>query len=61
MPDGNSRSTLTAPDTAAAGTGVDWERRAHRLEALCGFAAEAAGVVDADEIWRLIEWIVVLK
>jgi signal transduction histidine kinase len=54
MPDGNSRSTLTAPQAAAAGTGVDWERRARRLEALGGFAAEAGGVVDADEIWRLL-------
>jgi signal transduction histidine kinase len=54
MPDGNSRSTLLASETAAAGTGVDWERRARRLEALCGFAADAAGVVDADEIWRLL-------
>jgi signal transduction histidine kinase len=54
MPDGNSRSTLTAPGAAAADTGVDWERRARRLEALCGFAAEAGGVVDADEIWRLL-------
>jgi signal transduction histidine kinase len=53
MPDGNSRSTLTAPDPAAT-TGVDWERRARRLEALCGFSAEAAGVVDADEIWRML-------
>jgi signal transduction histidine kinase len=54
MPDGNSRSTLTAPHAEAAGTGVDWERRARRLEALCGFAAEAAGVVEADEIWGLL-------
>ncbi|HEX6040716.1 ATP-binding protein [Longimicrobium sp.] len=54
MPDGNSRSTLVSTDQADAGTGVDWERRARRLEALCGFAAEAAGTVDADEIWRLL-------
>jgi signal transduction histidine kinase len=54
MADGNSRSTLTAPGAGAAGTGVDWERRARRMEALCGFAAEAGGVVDADEIWRLL-------
>ena len=53
MPDGNSRSTLLAPD-GAAGTGMDWERRAKRLEALCGFAADAASLVDADEIWRLL-------
>ena len=53
MPDGNSRSTLVAPD-AATGTGMDWERRAKRLEALFGFAADAAGLVDADEIWRLL-------
>jgi signal transduction histidine kinase len=54
MPDGNSRSTLAAPDAAAAGTGVDWERRARRLEALCGFAAQAGSVVDAEEIWRML-------
>ena len=53
MPDGNSRSTLAAPG-AAASTSVDWERRARRLEALCGFSAEAAGVVDTDEVWRLL-------
>ena len=53
MPEGNSRSTL-APDAPAAGGGVDWERRAQRLEALCGFSADAGGVVDGDEIWRLL-------
>jgi signal transduction histidine kinase len=53
MPDGNSRSTLAAPDAAAAGS-VDWERRARRLEALCGFGAQTAGVVDTEEIWRLL-------
>ena len=54
MADGNSRSTLMAPDRDAAGTGVDWERRARRLEALSGFSAETAGVVDTEEIWRLL-------
>lgn len=54
MSDGNSRSTLMAPDRDAAGTGVDWERRARRLEALSGFSAETAGVVDTEEIWRLL-------
>jgi signal transduction histidine kinase len=53
MPDGNSRSTLVSTDPNA-GTGADWERRARRLEALCGFAADAVGVTDADEIWRLL-------
>jgi signal transduction histidine kinase len=54
MPDGNSRSTLLATGAQTAGTGVDWERRARRLEGLCGLAAETAGVVDAEDVWRLL-------
>jgi signal transduction histidine kinase len=52
MPDGNSRSTLVSTEPEGAATGVNWERRARRLEALCGFAADAAGLVDAEEIWH---------
>ena len=37
MPEGNSRST---PLEGPAEAGVDWERRARRLEALCGLAVE---------------------
>jgi signal transduction histidine kinase len=53
MPDGNSRSTLAATDPAPAAP-VDWERRARQLEALCCLAAETAGVVDAEQVWRLV-------
>jgi signal transduction histidine kinase len=51
MPEGNSRST---PLAGPAEAGVDWERRAHRLEALCGLAVETAGVVDPVELWERI-------
>lgn len=51
MPDGNSRST---PLAAADAAGVDWERRARRLEALCGLAVETAGVVDAGQLWERV-------
>lgn len=52
MPDGNSRSTIVSPDGGGGRNAVDWERRARRLEALCGFAADAAGLVDAEQIWQ---------
>ena len=52
MPEGTSRST--PPDPMAPREGVDWERRARRLEALCGLAVETAGVVDPGLLWNRI-------
>ncbi|HEU0298429.1 MAG TPA: hypothetical protein VFR37_03225, partial [Longimicrobium sp.] len=52
MQDGTS-SALAAPAPAPTER-ADWQRLARRLEALCEFAAETAGVVEADEVWRLL-------
>jgi signal transduction histidine kinase len=57
MPDGNSRSIPPAPAAPAERAGVEWERRARRLDALCGLAADTAGMVDAEALWgRLRAW-----
>jgi signal transduction histidine kinase len=53
MPDGNSRSTSPSTPDREPDAGGGWERRARRLQALCEVAAATAGVVDADEAWRL--------
>jgi signal transduction histidine kinase len=50
MQDGTP-SALAVPAPAPS-EGADWQRLARRLEALCEFAAETAGVVEADEVWR---------
>ena len=51
MPD--TSSALATPASAVADS-ADWQRLARRLEALCGFAAETAGVVEADQVWRML-------
>jgi signal transduction histidine kinase len=52
MQDGTSFALATRP--SAMPESADWQRLARRLEALCEFAAETAGVVEADEVWRLL-------
>ena len=42
-------STLAAPAPPQTGDPL-----AARLEALCGMAAETAGVMDVDEVWRIL-------
>ncbi|HEX2210085.1 MAG TPA: histidine kinase dimerization/phospho-acceptor domain-containing protein, partial [Longimicrobium sp.] len=50
MPQAEAPSTLPAP-----GASVDRDRLVRRLERLCGMAEETAGVVDADEVWRIVQ------
>ncbi|HYR09269.1 MAG TPA: histidine kinase dimerization/phospho-acceptor domain-containing protein, partial [Longimicrobium sp.] len=51
MPHGEAPATLHAP----AAPDAERARLVHRLELLCGLAEETAGVVDADEVWRILQ------
>ncbi|MBW3569468.1 MAG: GAF domain-containing sensor histidine kinase [Gemmatimonadetes bacterium] len=48
MPHGEAPVILPAP-------GVDRGRLVRSLELLCALAEETAGVVDADEVWRILQ------
>ena len=52
MPQAERSSTLPAP--AEPHAGVDWERLARRLEALCELATDTAGVAEGEDVWRLL-------
>src|SRR5687768_8504702 len=51
MPHGEAPTTLPAP----AAEDAERARLVRRLELLCGLAEETAGVVDADEVWRILQ------
>ena len=51
MPHGEAPTILPAPGAE----GAERARLVRRLELLCGLAEETAGVVDADEVWRILQ------
>ncbi|WP_420127349.1 GAF domain-containing sensor histidine kinase [Longimicrobium sp.] len=51
MPHGEAPTTLAPP----AAQDANRARLVRRLELLCGLAEETAGVVDADEVWRILQ------